>query len=163
MSESFGGFFSGFRFHEVLSLQGCKSTNTSRTTGINGLIWLKLNYTVTLPSSFFQVLIKQANMVLIRLISVLTLVLFLWLVCVIVRCVCSTTHPSSWSSLIFPGENTYRFTQGNCVSIRVSFQLCVARKSPKGDVRQETSWWDAGTTSIGRSDPCDLSLRLDPP
>lgn len=48
------GFFSGFRFHEVLSLQGCKSTNTSRTTGINGLIWLKLNYTVTFPSSFFK-------------------------------------------------------------------------------------------------------------
>lgn len=50
----FWGFFSGFRFHEVFSLQGCKSTNTSRTTGINGLIWLKLNYTVTFPSSFFK-------------------------------------------------------------------------------------------------------------
>lgn len=116
-----------------------------RITGINGLIWLKTKLYSHFCMFLIQALIKQANMVLIRLIPVFVLLLFLWLVSVTVR---TLAQPAP--HIPHPDRNTYRFPPINYISIS---------ESPKEYVGQETSWWDAGTHT---SNLRDLSLKLSP-
>lgn len=147
----------------------------------------------------FQGLIKQANIVLIRLIPMCSAI-SVFRVCKtwnVWHLAAGSSHlyfyvwfpPPLWGQLavaalhiLFPrgwycpalrwrhagvprrGDRNI-FPPMNSISVRATFQLCVPRKSPKGDVWQEPSRWDTGSAWRGCSQTSALhrlSLRLSP-